>query len=117
MAITGQRSITVQYSGDIVATESFPAATNAASPGVIEVKQLASGNNTITPPTSGVTAKSVTIIPPAGNLLAIILKGVAGDTGVSLHLTDPTTIGLGSASATFVLNAANTIDGVRFVWV
>lgn len=116
MSVTATRSTTITYTGDVQATNTFSAASNAASPGQIQTIQLASGNNTITPPTSGATAKSVTIIPPTGNATAILLKGVAGDTGVSLHLTDPTTIALGSSSATFVLNAAAQIDGVRLVW-
>lgn len=116
MPVTAKRAITIQFSVGISASNTFQAADNTASPAQIEVKQLASGPNTITPPTSGVTAKAVTILPPSGNLTVITLKGVAGDTGVAIHLTDPTTIGLNSPSATFVLNAAALIDGVRLIW-
>lgn len=116
MAVTGQRSITIQFTGDVKAANTFLAANNAASPGQIEIKSLAAGANTITPPGGGTTPKSCTIIPPSGNTQLITLKGVGGDTGVALHKTDPTTIALDSPTATFVLNAAALIDGVRLVW-
>jgi hypothetical protein len=116
MAVTSTRSIAIQFSGDVVAQNTFAAATNAASPGQIEIKELASGANTITPPGGGSTPKAVTIIPPSGNLNTITLKGIAGDTGVVLHLTDPTTIGLNSPTATFVLSASAITTGVRLVW-
>lgn len=116
MATTAQRSVTIQFTGDISAANTFAAANNGSSPGQIEIRSLASGANTITPPSGGTTPRAVTIIPPAGNLNLITLKGIAGDTGVVLHLTDPTTIALNSPVTTFVLNAAAIIDGVRLVW-
>jgi hypothetical protein len=82
----------------------------------MEIKILASGANTITPP-AGSTPVSVTIVPPAGNVITITLKGVTGDTGILLHPTDPTTIALGSPTATFVLTAGSLFaSGVRFYW-
>lgn len=116
MAVTAQRSITVQFSGDISAANTFSAANNTASPGQIEIKTLASGANTITPPAGGSTPKSCTIIPPSGNAETITLKGVTGDTGVVLHKTDPSCIGLNSPTDTFVLTASAQIAGVRLVW-
>jgi len=116
MAVTAQRTTHIQFTGDVEAADSYVAAVNAASPGVIEVKQLVSPNNTITPPSSGVTAKAVTIIPPADNTTDITLKGIAGDTGIVLHNTDPTTIALDSPTATFVLSVGTTVNGVRLIW-
>ncbi len=116
MAVTAQRSITVSFTGDVSAANTFSAANNIASPGQIEIKTLASGANTITPPSGGSTPKSVTIIPPTGNTNTITLKGVTGDTGVVLHLTDPTTIALNSPTATFCLTASAETVGVRLVW-
>ncbi len=112
MAATATRSITVQFSGDIAAANTFAAANNASSPAEIDLVELASGANTITPPTG---AKAVTIVPPTGNTVLLTLKGVTGDTGVVLHLTDPTSIGLNSAATTFVINAASTVN-VRMIW-
>lgn len=116
MAVTGSRSTTIQFSGDVTAANTFSAANNAASPGQIDIVTLANGANTITPPAGGSTPKAVTIIPPSGNVTLITLKGIAGDTGVALHKTDPTTIALDSPTATFVLNAGAQIVGVRLVW-
>jgi hypothetical protein len=108
--------MTLTFSGDLNTVETVYAALNSASPAQEEIRTLASGATTITVPTGGATVVAVTIIPPAGNTLLITLKGVAGDTGVPLHKTDPTTIALDSTAATFVLNAANTITGVRLRW-
>ena len=114
--VTSQRTVTVQFTGGVQAANTFSAANNAASPGQIEIKTLAAGPNTITPPTGGSTPKSVTIIPPEANVNLIKLKGIAGDTGVDLHKTDPTTIALDSPTNTFVLDAALQVVGVRLVW-
>jgi hypothetical protein len=116
MAVTAQRTTHIQFTGDIELADSFVASANVVSPGQVEVRQLASGPNTITPPSSGVNAVSCTIIPPAANIIDITLKGVTGDTGVVLHNTDPTTIALDSPTATFVLTAASLINGVRLIW-
>lgn len=116
MSVAATRTNTIVYTGDVTGTETVTAASNAASPGMIEIKTLASGANTITVPTGGTTPTAVTILPPAGNTQTIILKGVTGDTGVGLHLTDPFTVSLAAATATFVLTAGGTITGARFYW-
>lgn len=87
--------------------------TNETSPAESEIRSLSSGANTITPP-AGFSA--CTIIFPAGNAILVTLKGVSGDTGIVLHPTGPTSIGLNSTVTTFVLNAASALAGVRFIW-
>lgn len=111
MAVTAARTVSINFTGDISASNTIAAANNAASPAGIESKVLSSGANTITPPT-GVSA--CTIIPPSGNTVGLTLKGVTGDTGVALHLTDPTTIGLAGTTA-FCLTAASGVT-VRLIW-
>lgn len=118
MAVTASRVITIEFTGDVKAANSFQAANNVLSPGQVEIKTLSVGNNTITPPniTSVSTPKCCTIIPPSANAIDITLKGVAGDTGIVLHNTDPTSIALDSPSTTFVLSVGTQVDGVRLVW-
>ena len=120
MATTSNRSIsiaTTQASAPgFTATNTYSAAANTVSPGQTDLVTLASGANTITPPAGGSTPKACTIIPPASNIITITLKGVTGDTGVSLHLTDPSSIALGSPTATFVLTAGAELAGVRLIW-
>lgn len=118
MAITATRSTTVTFTEGTTQTfaQTFAAAANAASPGDSDIVTLAAGFNLITPPTGGATPKGVTIIPPAGNVATLTLKGVTGDTGVLLHPTDPTSLALGSPTATFGLTASAEIAGVRLVW-
>jgi hypothetical protein len=117
MASTSNRTINLSFTGDHVASPAISAAANAASPAAIAAPiTLSSGDNTITVPTGGTTPTAVTITKPAGNTNAIKLKGVGGDTGVTLHLTDPDSISLAASQATFILNAAGTITGVTLVW-
>jgi hypothetical protein len=113
MAITGKRITVVSYSGDLDFTEQFPAADNAASPGVIDLVNLANGFNSVAVKTA---AKALTIVPPSGNATSITLKGVTGDTGIRIHNTDPTTIAIDSSVTTIGLTAGGAITGVRFIW-
>ena len=111
MAVISNRSVVITWTGDVEYTQEFPAAVNATGSGKNDLANLSSGANTITIPTG---AKAVTIIPPSGNTVALTLKGIAGDTGVSLHLTDPSSVAL--TSTTFVLNAASALTGLRLIY-
>lgn len=115
MATTSTRTVTVEFTGDVEATI-IHTVQNVLSPAQVVIQQLASGTNVITPPSSAVVPTAITIIPPAGNATAITLKGVSGDTGVLLHLTQPTSLAVGSTTTTFLLVAASTINGVRLIW-
>lgn len=117
MSTACTRVTTLTYTGDLTATQPVPALENPASPGVIELKNLAVGANTITVPTgNGATAVAVTIVPPAGNTHAMLLKALTGDTGISLHVTDPTTLALAPSVTSFVLTVTTAILGVRLFW-
>jgi hypothetical protein len=117
MATNAARGIAINTTGDAIINKILEAADNAVSPGSITIHELASGANTITVPlATGVTVKGATIKPPSGNTQAITLKGVAGDTGISLGLTDPTSIAFGTAPVSFVLAAGGTISGLMIVW-
>lgn len=116
MSVTSTRVTTITYTGDVVGTETISAASNAASPGSVEIKTLASGLNTITLPTGGATVTGVVITPPTGNVQSITLKGVTGDTGVRMHNTDPFSLSFDSSVTTFALTTGNTITGCRFYW-
>lgn len=116
MSTVSTRVSTITFTGDITATQTVSAAQNLASPGDMDYVNLTTGANTITLPPNTVTTVAVTIIPPAGNTVALTLKGVAGDTGVPLHLTDPSTIALAAGVTSFVLNAASAVTGLRLIW-
>lgn len=116
MSVTSRRAIDVTFEGDQEASWTSDASPNEDSPGAIQIVTLSSGNNTITVPGGGATVAGVTIIKPTDNSTAITFKGVAGDTGVRLHDTDPDSISLHSGVASFVLNAGAEIVGVRLVW-
>lgn len=116
MAVSATRTIAIVFSGDVDGDQSIAAATNTASPGQIQIVTLSSGANTITVPTGGTTPTACTIMKPAGNTTSITLKGVTGDTGIALHLTDPDTISIASSVTSFVLTAGASLTGVRLVW-
>jgi hypothetical protein len=116
MAVNATRVTTIVYTGDTVGTETISAASNAASPGSVEIKTLSSGFNTITLPTGGTTVNACTIVPPTGNTVTLTLKGLTGDTGVPLHLTDPSTITFAVATTTFGLTTGAALTGIRLYW-
>ena len=116
MATTSARTVGITLTGDTTYAQSFSAASNTASPGQSDLVTWTAIFNTITPPAGGSTPKALTIVPPSGNTQSMTLKGVTGDTGILLHLTDPTTIALGSAVATFGVTAGGTVTGVRLIW-
>ena len=117
MSIESERRITLAFSGDITWTQEIAAANNTSANGQSDIVNLSNGFNTITIPTGGGTIPTaVTIIPPDGNTNTITLKGVTGDTGISLHKLDPTTIGLNSSVTTIGLTAGAAITGVRIIY-
>jgi len=117
MAVNAVRTVTINLTGDVISDKIYSAAQNALSPGSITIHALIAGANTITVPTvTGITVKGATIIPPSGNLQPITLKGIAGDTGIVISNTDPTSIAFETAPASFVLNAGGTINGLRIIW-
>ena len=117
MSIISSRTLQLQFSGDLSLSLIQSALDNAVSPGELITQSLLLGANTITAPVvTGIVVTALTIIPPAGNTSLITLKGVTGDTGVALHLTDPTSIALDTTFVSLVLNAAAAIVGVRLIW-
>lgn len=111
MSITSNRKITIDWAGDIDFSEEFDASVVSTGSGQIQQVALSSGNNTITCPSNAV---AVTILMPSGNTVQVTLKGVNGDTGIALSLSDPTSIGLNGVS-TFVLSAASAVT-VRLIY-
>ncbi len=118
MAVTSNRTVSIAFSGGLVSTIPNAATANTNSPGSITVHTLSFGPNTITLPTGGTVPAAAEIIPPVGNTVGMILKGVTGDTGIQLHLTDSSVVALSStaAAATFCITAGGTITGLRIIW-
>jgi len=117
MSITANRTVTVTLSGDTEGSFPFTAASSTTSPGVIgQLYTLSPGANAITIPVSGYTTKAATIIPPAGNTNLITLKGTTADTGIAIHRTDPTSLGLDTTQTTITLTVSTTVTGVKIAW-
>lgn len=111
MAVTSKRTVTLVMTGDVEYSQEFDALPSSVGSGQNQSITLSSGNNTITVPSGAV---AVTIIPPAGNANALVLKGVNGDTGIAISKVDPCSISLLSVSS-FVINAGGTTI-VRFIY-
>lgn len=116
MATTASRTVTIVYSGDVAGTEEIAAADNTSSPASIQPLTLTVGNNTINVPSGGTTPVACTIVPPSDNTSAITLKGIAGDTGIALRKTDPTTIAIDPSVTSFILSVATANVNVRLFW-
>lgn len=82
-----------------------------ASP-IVQNVVLASGANTITPPTSPAPSGCV-IVLPSNNTAVVTLKGVTGDTGIAIGKTTTTVLNWDSTAvpASFVLTSASAQTG------
>jgi len=118
MAAKSRRKITITYSNDVEGEQELNAADNAASPAMIERRDLSDGANSINVPSfNDAQATACTIVPQANNTFAITLKGGGGDVGIRLHNTDPTTISLDASTDVFVLDLETEgACAVRLFW-
>jgi hypothetical protein len=120
MSVSSNRNVQVSFSGDVQTTLIQSALQNDVSPGESEIVTLVAGNNAIAPPViAGIVVTALTIFKPSGNTIIIRLKGVNGDTGIPLHLTDPDTISLDPTFTGLVLNTpalSADVVGVRLLW-
>lgn len=117
MSVNAVRTVTINLTGDVISDKIYSAAQNALSPGSITLHELAAGDNTIVVPlVAGVSVKGATIIPPAGNIITITLKGDVGDVGIPISLLDPTSLAFQAAPVSFVLSTGGTISGLRVIW-
>lgn len=117
MSATSSRTVQIQYSGDITQTAILSALDNVATPAQEDIITLGVGANTISPPSvAGLVITGLTIVPPAGNITVLTMKGVTGDIGVPLHITDPTSLALDPSFINLVLTVTVAIAGVRLIW-
>lgn len=119
----GQSTLTLQAAINL-STDAATAASfslfNANSPCTPQVINLISGANTINAAACPALPQSggVLLIPPAGNIVTLTLKGVTGDTGVALSLTAPTWIPFTSTPpSAFVITTNSTITGFVLLWL
>lgn len=117
MAITAVTTFSTVYSGGEAASGAGVTAsttnTNAVATGSA-FYSLTSGFNSVTVPT-GFSVQGYTIFPPSGNTTSIILKGITGDTGVRLHNTVPTQMGIDSSVTAIGLTVGAGVT-VRIAW-
>lgn len=114
MATTGSITISGVVSGGPSGQRTFsnviPITSGVDSSAVVT---LSSGANTITPPTGATIAVifGANATNPQPNPLStatLTLKGVTGDTGISISATYPTVLSFGTLPATFVITASGS---------
>lgn len=108
MAATASVTITGSVAGGPSGskTMSIPVISSATSTDALGVVALSSGFNSVTVPSN---TTGVVIVPPAGNTQTITLKGVTGDTGIPLHVTNATLLTLPSSSTTLGVTVGGAI--------
>ena len=114
---TSSTVLTTTFTLESAATALAATLNNGNSPCYLEAGvALVAGANTITPPTK---AGGVLIIPPAGNTIAITLKGVTGDTGIVLAKIAPTLLTFDTTPpANFCLTVGvGGITGMKYLWL
>lgn len=117
MSVTANRSVRLQFTGDVTWSEDFTASVNSVANAQSEVKSLSAGFNAFTIPTGGSSVPSaVTVVPATTNTIGMILKGVTGDTGIGLHINSPSCIALATTATTFGITAATTGAIVRLIY-
>ena len=114
MAIQSTVTLKVSCSGDVTCTDQPADITNTTAPSGGPVNTvLSAGNNTITVPTG---SRGVMIRPPVGSTNVKILKGVGGDTGITMDPAQPFYLPFAvSPPANFVINSAG-IETVGIHW-
>jgi hypothetical protein len=114
MAKTSTLSIGINAAGDgAVLNLGLTLAQNAASPAQHQLIALASGANTLTPPTGTLYC---VIVPPAASAVTKTVKGVTGDTGLPISMINPTLLSLVATPAAFVLTAS-AIETIEVYWL
>jgi hypothetical protein len=106
MATTSTATLQITLTGDVtLGPQNFSATQNTSSPAQTQIASLSSGNNSITIPS---TATRMTITNKAGGV-ALTLKGINGDTGITLGQSDWDSFSLSSPPpATVVINAGSS---------
>ncbi len=113
MPVTSNRSIVLNQTGDVEYTQEFPAVVSPVGSGVNQLVTLDTTALVVTVPTSCV---AVTILPPVSNTTALTVSGTTSDTGISIHPSDPSSIGLSTTQTIIALTATTTTADVRLIF-
>jgi hypothetical protein len=117
MSVTSSRTLQLFFSGDVTQNVIQSALDNLVAIGQVDLLTLPIGTTFVAVPvSSGLVVTAVTIIPPSGNTTVITLKGAAGDTGIPIHITDPTSIGLNTSFTGLYLTVTVQVNAVRLFW-
>ena len=108
----------IAFSGDQSSELSFASGELEDSVAMQQLYTLAIGNNEIeVPDIDDFTVHGVAIVPPALNEEELTLKGVNGDTGLTLNAIQVTMLQFGATPpASIVINVAAEVVGLRLIW-
>lgn len=118
MSITALVKNYINLTGDLENELVFSSGDLVDSLYMQELATLAIGANTVTlPSATDFTLHGLAIVPPSANANEITLKGVSGDTGITLSATQVSVVQFGATPpASIVLTVAAEIVGVRLIW-
>ena len=113
MSKSASATIAVTVNGDGLNLVDSATVQNVATAVAPTSANLVAGANTITLP---VGTTRVKLKPPPTNLIALTLKGVAGDTGFLLAAGEPSYLSFDPTVTAFVLSSAGSVS-VLLEWV
>lgn len=117
MAKKSTTTLSTTIAGDGISTTytppGAPIVNNTAPAGGPISVLLSTGDNTLTVPSGAV---ALLIVPPSDSVVVKKLKGVGGDTGVTIAPAAPTYLGLPASATEVLLNAASG-ETVTLEWL
>lgn len=118
MSITAEVLNSIKFTGDQESELIYDTGELTDSPCYQQIVTLASGNNSISvPDVDDFTVHGLAIVPPSLNEVEPVLKGVNGDTGLTLSATEVSIVQFGATPpASIVLNVSEEVAGFRLIW-
>ena len=118
MSTTASIKNYVNFTGDLDQEVILDSGSLTDSVAIQNLISLDSGNNEITvPDVEDYTVHGVVIVPPALNEVEPVIKGVAGDTGITLSATQASVWQFGATPpASIVISVAEAVAGFRLIW-
>jgi len=108
MAASASVSITGSVAGGPSGTKTLATivTSNPTSTDAVSVTSFSTGFTSVTIPTNAI---GVVIVPPAGNAQTLTLKGITGDTGITIHPVNPTLVNFATGTTTFGITVGGTV--------
>jgi hypothetical protein len=119
--IVSYYEINFAYSGKVTFNGTYGGQPHGDSPGDIDLIQLQPGSNQINTPVlvANNPIAAMIIVPSTGMLGAMMMKGLAGDTGLPLSVINPSLLAVTSNFSTFYIELTGTAvpQKIHIAWL